>query len=80
LIPTQHTTIAAPSLCVAKAIRNYFQTGELPAVGTLCEADLKPLVGSHQQVKAQDLTCADRKLMDALMAEVEHGFLPNVQL
>ncbi|GLI79925.1 hypothetical protein PoHVEF18_008273 [Penicillium ochrochloron] len=75
-----HTTIAAPSLCVAKAIRNYFQNGELPAVGTLCEADLKPLVGSRQQVKAQDLSCADRKLMDALMAEVEQGFIPGVQL
>ncbi|KAF3392593.1 Tripeptidyl aminopeptidase [Penicillium rolfsii] len=70
-----HTTVAAPSLCVAKAIRNYFQTGRLPESGTVCEADLKPLVGSRQPVKAQYLSCADRKLMDAVMAEVELGFL-----
>ncbi|CEJ61201.1 hypothetical protein PMG11_09739 [Penicillium brasilianum] len=72
-----HTTIAAPSLCVAKAIRKYFQTGALPAVGTLCEADLKPLVGSRGKVEEQGLSCADQKLMDAVMAEVKQGYLPR---
>lgn len=43
---TQHSTMAAPSLCVAKKIRAYFQTGLLPEPGTVCEADEKPLIGS----------------------------------
>ncbi|KAJ6099007.1 hypothetical protein N7467_000542 [Penicillium canescens] len=70
-----HTTIAAPSICIAKAIRNYFQTGALPAAGTLCQADLKPLVGSpdHAATLSESLSPADRKLFKALMAEVERG-------
>ncbi|KAJ5151287.1 Peptidase S33 tripeptidyl aminopeptidase-like C-terminal [Penicillium canariense] len=75
-----HTTIAAPSLCVAKAIRDYFQSGSLPAAGTLCEADLKPLIGPLNKVHRQDLGHADGKLMDALMAELEHGFFPRLPL
>jgi hypothetical protein len=71
----QHTTLAAPSICVAKSIRHYFQTGTLPAVGTLCQADLKPLVGTPNQAMAvsQALSPADRKLFGALMAEVQQG-------
>ncbi|KAK3663717.1 hypothetical protein LTR22_005418 [Elasticomyces elasticus] len=33
-----HTTIASPSLCVAKYVRAYFVNGTLPAVGTVCES------------------------------------------
>ncbi|PYH42471.1 putative proteinase [Aspergillus saccharolyticus JOP 1030-1] len=40
-----HSTLAAPSLCTHKAIRKYFQTGELPPSGLICEADLKPFIG-----------------------------------
>lgn len=71
----EHTTIAAPSICIAKAIRNYFQTGALPTAGTLCQADLKPLVGSpdHAATLSESLSPADRKLFKALMAEVERG-------
>ncbi|QQK39502.1 Proteinase, putative [Penicillium digitatum] len=66
-----HTTLTAPSICVAKAIRHYFQTGALPTEGTLCEADLKPLVGSpHHLAKiTQSLNPSDRRLFEALMAE-----------
>ncbi|KAJ5919828.1 Peptidase S33 tripeptidyl aminopeptidase-like C-terminal [Penicillium verhagenii] len=73
-----HTTIAAPSVCVASLIRIYFQTGNLPDIGTICQADLKPLVGHIDQVpiKAQSMTAADRKLFDVLMAEVKRGYLP----
>jgi hypothetical protein len=62
---------------VSKAIRKYFQTGALPAIGTLCEADLKPLFGSRGKVEGQGLSCADQKLMDAVMAEVEQGYHPQ---
>ncbi|KAK4862864.1 hypothetical protein LT330_002997 [Penicillium expansum] len=70
-----HTTLTAPSICVAKAIRHYFQTGTLPVVGTLCQADLKPLVGSphHHEAITQSFNPSDRKLFDALMAEVHRS-------
>ncbi|CAG8893419.1 unnamed protein product [Penicillium egyptiacum] len=70
-----HTTVTAPSICVAKAIRHYFQTGKLPVAGTLCEADLKPLVGSpyHHATISPSFSPADRKLFEALMAEVHRA-------
>ncbi|KAJ5448442.1 hypothetical protein N7445_003263 [Penicillium cf. griseofulvum] len=70
-----HTTLTAPSICVAKAIRHYFQTGTLPVRGTLCQADLKPLVGSphHRDTISQSFSPADRKLFEALMEEVQRG-------
>lgn len=67
----QHTSLTAPSVCIAKAIRQYFQTGDLPAMGKLCQADLKPLVGAPDQaVTVSRMSPADRKLFWALMAEV----------
>ena len=37
-----HCTLSMPSLCTAKHIREYFQTGRLPAEGTKCEVDVQP--------------------------------------
>ncbi|CAG8016740.1 unnamed protein product [Penicillium olsonii] len=70
-----HTTLAAPSVCVAKAIRHYFQTGQLPSEGTLCQADLKPLVGTPDAAVAisESLAPTDGRLFEALMAEVQRG-------
>ncbi|KAJ6005119.1 hypothetical protein N7540_012918 [Penicillium herquei] len=73
-----HTTLAAPSVCIAKRIRTYFQTGALPDVGTLCQADLKPLVGRVGQmpVTSGAMDAADRDLLEVLMREVEEGYFP----
>ncbi|KAF7114674.1 hypothetical protein CNMCM5793_009625 [Aspergillus hiratsukae] len=60
-----HTTLAAPSVCVSKAIRAYFQSGALPDPGTLCGADLKPLLGESGSVQAMNV--GDRAIYDALM-------------
>ncbi|KAJ5084882.1 hypothetical protein NUU61_009461 [Penicillium alfredii] len=68
-----HTSVTAPSVCIAKSIRSYFQTGALPKSGTLCEADLKPLVGIPDQSRIQDFSSADRELFEVLMAEVERS-------
>ncbi|KAJ9354718.1 hypothetical protein DTO280E4_6783 [Paecilomyces variotii] len=67
-----HTTLAAPSFCVAKAVRTYFQTGELPAPGTVCQADLKPLIGASPSsvLYAANLTPGDRALYAAIEDEV----------
>ncbi|KAJ5605461.1 Peptidase S33 tripeptidyl aminopeptidase-like C-terminal [Penicillium lagena] len=76
-----HTTLAAPSLCVAKGIRNYFQTGILPEPETLCQADLKPM-GEPDQASAfsDGLEPADRDLFAALMAEVTRGHWAGLPL
>lgn len=65
----KHTSAAAPSLCVAKAIREYFQTGVLPDSGVLCDANLKPLV-SGSTLSAKGLSEGDKALMQAMMGEV----------
>jgi hypothetical protein len=38
----QHMSLATPSLCTAKAIRRYFQTGVLPPPGTICAVYDRP--------------------------------------
>ena len=37
-----HCSISAPSKCTETYVRQYFQTGELPAPGTVCEVDALP--------------------------------------
>ncbi|EPT01002.1 hypothetical protein FOMPIDRAFT_15813, partial [Fomitopsis schrenkii] len=34
-----HCSLAAPSLCTAKYVREYFEDGTLPEEGTVCEVD-----------------------------------------
>ena len=65
-------------MCIAKKIRTYFQTGALPEVGTLCQADLKPLVGRVGQVPVASgvMDAADRDLLEVLMREVKEGYFP----
>ncbi|KZF21501.1 hypothetical protein L228DRAFT_248214 [Xylona heveae TC161] len=41
-----HCSLSAPSLCTAKTVRNYFQTGELPSPKTVCDVDARPLLGT----------------------------------
>ncbi|KAL2857267.1 TAP-like protein-domain-containing protein [Aspergillus pseudoustus] len=48
-----HCTLAAPSMCVSTSIRRYFQAGELPAVGTVCNADLKPMLGNSSKIEEE---------------------------
>lgn len=41
-IPKQHTSLAAPSLCTAKAVHKYFQDGILPEDGSTCDPMVLP--------------------------------------
>ncbi|KAJ9632284.1 hypothetical protein H2203_000688 [Taxawa tesnikishii (nom. ined.)] len=59
-----HCSFAAPSLCTARTVRTYFQTGILPTPGTICPADAKPLVGTVEGVAGVD--AVDENLMDAM--------------
>lgn len=69
-------------MCIAKSIRNYFQTGDLPATGILCEADLKPLVGAPHKATTlhHNVDTADSRLFDALMAEANLGHWSGLPL
>ncbi|KAF2766894.1 hypothetical protein EJ03DRAFT_344858 [Teratosphaeria nubilosa] len=40
-----HCSFTEPSICTARAVREYFQTGGLPEEGTVCEADAVPFFG-----------------------------------
>ncbi|KAL2823829.1 TAP-like protein-domain-containing protein [Aspergillus cavernicola] len=62
-----HCTLAAPSVCVSKGIRRYFQTGELPEPGTVCDADLKPFLGAPGKVEARSIE--DEILYKVLLEE-----------
>ncbi|KAL4990736.1 TAP-like protein-domain-containing protein [Aspergillus falconensis] len=62
-----HCTLAAPSICVSQSIRKYFQTGELPAPGTVCDADLKPMLGAPDRIqegKSLDEIALRKALLD----------------
>ena len=38
--------ISSPDLCMARHVRKYMQTGELPSEGTVCEANERPFIGA----------------------------------
>lgn len=40
-----HCSPSAPSFCTTRTLRRYFQTGELPEMGTVCEPNVFPLDG-----------------------------------
>ncbi|KAE8356830.1 proteinase [Aspergillus coremiiformis] len=70
-----HSTAAAPSLCVSRSIRRYFQTGELPAPGTVCAPELRPFIS---MVGMRDISAGDHHLWNALleMEQIPMGVLP----
>ncbi|KAF7591594.1 hypothetical protein BBP40_001292 [Aspergillus hancockii] len=71
-----HSSMAAPSLCVTKSIRRYFQTGELPPADTVCEPDTRPLIG---RTGMPAIRAGDRTLWEAILAvhqQVAPGRLP----
>ena len=60
-----HASIAAPSSCTARAIRAYFQDGQMPANDTYCEQDYELFGDVEVEVEkgpADDISRAVRKL------------------
>jgi pimeloyl-ACP methyl ester carboxylesterase len=45
------SAFSSPSECTRKVIRRYFDTGELPAKGTICKADRVPWDGQGEKTK-----------------------------
>lgn len=57
-----HTSLAAPSTCTAKAIREYFQDGKLPTDGATCEPEFLPFdIPGHAKTSgnADDIELAE---------------------
>ncbi|KAK5213541.1 hypothetical protein LTR41_001120 [Exophiala xenobiotica] len=67
-----HCSFAAPSLCTAKAVKRYFQTGEMPQPGTLCETDAKPFEARRLlSEKMAALSTHDAELLNVLQQLAE---------
>ncbi|CUA70639.1 Tripeptidyl aminopeptidase [Rhizoctonia solani] len=64
-----HCTISHPSLCTAKAVRDYFVKGKVPAPGTLCKPeDSRPgyLFPGNETMSVSAMSAEDQKLWYAL--------------
>ena len=59
----QHCSSAAASLCTAKAIREYFRDGKLPAAGTVCKHESTIFPSKSRVVEAR-LSGEDKEIMD----------------
>lgn len=70
-----HCSLAAPSLCTAKYIRGYFQSGTLPPKDTVCEVELKPFLGGENTVKA--MSEDDRVLFEAVSGMGKEWTVPR---
>jgi pimeloyl-ACP methyl ester carboxylesterase len=62
-----HCSHSNPSLCTAKVVREYFQTGELPREGTVCEPDFRPFVGCSRNDSCHLEDVEDKKLLEAMV-------------
>ena len=62
-----HCSLSSPSVCTAKTIRRYFQSGELPKTGTICEDNEKPFIGL-----TRDVSDDDKELLEALSWIAKH--------
>ncbi|CAE6417836.1 unnamed protein product [Rhizoctonia solani] len=61
-----HCTIAHPSLCTAKAVRDYFLKGKVPAPGTRCKPEPGYLFPGNDSKSISTFSVEDQKLWDAL--------------
>ena len=54
LICRKHTFLSSPSLCTAQIVRDYFQTGALPAPHTVCDVDEVPFQAANENTLPQE--------------------------
>lgn len=67
-----HCSHSSPSLCTAKTIRRYFQTGELPSEGTVCQPETRPFLGCTAEGQSDRDQCTFNNKEDIrLWAAVE---------
>jgi len=61
-----HCSAAGPSMCSAKIIRAYFQTGALPKKGTMCAQDESPFARTQEIAQRKQSGSEDELLLEAL--------------
>lgn len=60
-----HCSLSSPSICTARHVRNYFQTGRLPEKGTICEVEQLPFE-DPKSIHQLGLDGEDGKLWDVV--------------
>ncbi|UNI16859.1 hypothetical protein JDV02_003256 [Purpureocillium takamizusanense] len=68
-----HCSHSAPAPCTLKAIRRYFQTGELPGDGDVCEPGIRPFLGCTAKEGGRGQNCVfedaeEQRLWDVAIA------------
>ncbi|RMZ17181.1 hypothetical protein D0860_00615 [Hortaea werneckii] len=63
----RHSSFTGPSVCTAKAVRAYFQSGALPPSGTTCDPDALPFFGFNASLesRSESDTALLRTVIDA---------------
>ncbi|KAK4619107.1 uncharacterized protein CLAFUR5_11418 [Fulvia fulva] len=63
-----HCSHAMPSTCTAKHVRRYFQAGELPKLGSVCQPDYMPFIGQNPETRSTSSAdpATDERLRHAL--------------
>ena len=64
-----HCSLSSPSLCMARHLRQYFQTGRLPAAGSSCPPNERPLLGLIDRGNDDP---SETKLLERLMWTARH--------
>ncbi|KAH6648354.1 TAP-like protein-domain-containing protein [Truncatella angustata] len=62
-----HCSHSNPSFCTARSIREYFQTGELPREGTVCQPEVKPFVGCIKEGGCDFEKVEEQRLWESLV-------------
>ncbi|KAL8942518.1 MAG: hypothetical protein Q9216_001619 [Gyalolechia sp. 2 TL-2023] len=57
-----YSSFSGPSLCMAGYIRAYFQKGDMPPSGTVCEANEKSFLGVVKEAEGEE----ERRLLEVL--------------
>lgn len=73
-----HCSHSSPSLCTARTVREYFQTGKLPQDGTICSPETRPFLGCAMDGRGNGSQCKyvddeDTKLWE-VMGELADPF------
>jgi pimeloyl-ACP methyl ester carboxylesterase len=69
-----HCSGSNPSLCKARVARAYFQTGALPAEGTICQPEIKPFVGCIREGGCDFAEGSEDKMLWNSMLELADPF------
>ena len=57
--------ISSPNLCMARHVREDFQTRKLPSGGTVCEANERPFIGVTKPAEKVDRALLEQLRSDA---------------